>query len=185
MKHLPGLVLLAATILTGCSLVTSDSPIASETSKELQNDLRGVWRCGDSVVHLEFDSAGRGVFASVEWDEDKFAQKQGELFAREVEDWKYVSAKSLDEKDKDEGYVLGAFKRLDSGDLVVWPALGKAFRALVDEGKIEGEISGTHAISVRVTDGAKLLELIDKPRDFFDLENPIIFRSVFPDREKN
>ena len=181
MKFLLGLV--SAMFVAGCAVVTSDTPICRETSRELQNELRGVWRCDDSVIYVRFDSKGRGVFASLEWEDTEFEKKEGEFFAREYEDWNYVSARSLEEEDKDDGYILGAFKRLESGELVMWPAEIDAFSALVEGEKIEGEVSGKYVTSVRVTDGAKLLELIDEPRDFFALEDPIVFHPVCPTEE--
>ena len=182
MKRMAGLIL-AAMCLAGCGVVTTDSPVASTTSRTLQEQLRGVWRGEDTVVQVEFDSAGRGVFASLEWDGDRFARKTGELFARERGNWNYFSARALDEGEKKEAYVLGAFRRLDSGELVVWPADAEAFRRFVEEGKIEGEVSTKHVTSVRVTDGPKLLELIDEPRAFFRLEEPLVLQPVFPARE--
>lgn len=125
-----------------CSAVLTKTHISDRTEDLLQEKLRGTWQHEDGVFQIEFDEAGTGWGAAIEWEDDAFELSQARLQAKQFGESFLMTAEPVttDPDDKPEGHFLVRFAVLDSGELQFFPADLKAFEKMVGDGRIPGGV---------------------------------------------
>jgi hypothetical protein len=96
------LLLFAVVMLPGCKTVVSDHMIGVPIEAEQAQAYEGVWRVGDSVMHVKHTDGANLVAAGVEWDDDGFELEQMELIITEHGESRFLQMVAEDEDDDDE-----------------------------------------------------------------------------------
>ena len=176
-KSLTVLILLCASLLAGgCSTAYSTHPIGdAAVDIESQRDAwAGTWSNGEASLTVQVVDGAKGILR-IGWIEDKddtLKLMTGEVFLRSAGDWMFASMRPA-EKPDEARYVWARIKR--SGRTVtVWFPDVKKLRALVQAGKVRGELAEKD-ITFPPLDTRELAEMAsEKNGVLFEWETPLV-----------
>ncbi len=191
MRPLPiaNLLLLLLLVLTpGCKTVYSDHLIGEPIAAEDAEELEGIWRFGDSAMHVKHVEGGEYVAAVLEWDNGKFKTNTMDLVITRLGDAHFLqvteASEDGDEKegheDPDDGEEPWIIAGLLTGlreDAVVLSApefdrIAEAIKAGVLEGEVDEDDNSLHIHG----DKAALDGLIESGNlhELFHMQEPLV-----------
>jgi hypothetical protein len=181
------LVMLASFVLSllACHPVQSIAPVGSRPVALDAEDWNGTW-CGDDgdpVLFRVVDSAN-GVLrmSGIEIEEGEARWEHSYLYLRTVpghEDWIFVSAEDDLREDEPPSYSWARVKRKGELLLVWFPDAAK-FEALVEDGRLPGEIDDDRDVRLWELDDADLALIVgEESGALFEWDDPhILWRTA-------
>ena len=171
--------------LAGCTTVMSTQPVGEVPVALTAEDWEGTWTDSEDFLEIRVidGEAGQLEAAWIETGEDGFELESVEIFMRRSGDALFGSV--LDEPDDEAGVgdeeaepeALYAFFRLarDGKKLVVWWPDVEAFQALVEEGRLPGEVTEGDDVVLEALSEAQL-ELLssDQNAGLWEWKSPAI-----------
>lgn len=177
--------LAALLLLSGCSTVsmTTALPHASAGDEVADREqLEGAWECRGAPIQLRFREDGTGVFAALEWEDDRFVPEQHELVVTSVDDRRFLSVRVFEDGEWLPNRYLAEYGLSEAGELVVWQPDVQAFADAVDRGELAGTIErAEYSTDVVLTAAPEqiLAFLRDTERaELFDLSDPMTCRKI-------
>lgn len=176
------LILVALTVLGGCSSVTMLQPLPRAEGVIDQERLSGEWVSGDQVIYVRFGGNGIGQFAGLDWKDDRFQVEIGELIVSAGHEHNFFSVRVQEKGKWEEQYYFAQYRFTDQGDLVVWQPEVAAFEKAVEAGRLEGTVQkGSYGSSVTLTGAPDvILTFIDNPENdaLFEYKDPMVFKRL-------
>ncbi|MEN8165774.1 MAG: hypothetical protein ABFS37_16715 [Acidobacteriota bacterium] len=170
---------LALCTVIGCSTVTSVNPIGRPLVTDLSAELTGTWMGAEgNQLQIHCDSAGDLTYAVTEWKEDQgaFVLETGDGLLTSIGDRVFFN--DLEDQAGEPSKYSFLLLRVMDGQLIVWLPNVDAFRKLVEEKVLVGDIEEDSQASNVVLTGsseeiAKTLETLDLA-ELFDWSEPAI-----------
>ena len=179
MKPLTLLPLITIAIFfTSCDAVFTGNHITDSTTDLLREELTGAWQAEDGVIQIEFDEGGRGHFASMEWEEDRFEISQSRFQALQVKGTTILTIESPDEEE--DGFFLTAVREAENDEMHAFAPRVKVFAELVETRQLEGEVEkGRHTTQVIIDDAGRVIA--DTPlEELFNFEKKLVLKRIVP-----
>lgn len=141
--------------MPGCKSVVSDHLIGLPLEAEEAQAYEGVWRAGDSTLHIKHLGGADLLVAGLEWDEDTFKLNQHHVVITGHNDARFVMMVVEDEDGHGESggedeqvdpgekpwLLLGMLSASGDDALVMYGPKFERFKRAFDEGKIQCELS--------------------------------------------
>ena len=182
------LPILVATLLCGCSTVTITQPLTKDPKPINQEEFEGVWILEDQSIHIKFGSDGIARIATLEWKDDRFELKRGEMIVTPGKAHNFLSVRFQEDGEWESRYHFLPYKFTDQGDLVLWPPKIGEFEKAVAKQQLKGSIKkGEHSTHVTITDAPdKVLEFINAPdkMNLFKYRDPLVLHKL-PGKEED
>jgi hypothetical protein len=174
-----GVAVVCLCVFAGCSTVTSVNPVGRSPATGLSDELTGTWMGSEGhQLQIHCNTEGVLTFAVTEWKEDQgqFVLETGEGRLKMIGDLVIFNYLENDENETSPYSFL--LIRAQDGQLVAWLPDVEAFRALVEEQVLAGNVDeGPHSASVMLTglseEIAKVLEDFDCAK-LFDWSEPAV-----------
>ena len=185
-------LLLLLVLMPGCKTVYSDhligEPIAAEDAKELE----GIWRFGDSAMHVKHIEGGEFVAAFLEWEEGEFEMGTMDLVITRLGDAHFLHATEAtedededednqDPEDGDEPWIIaGLLTGLQEHAVVLSAPEFDHFVQAIEAGVLEGEVDeDDNSLHIR-GDKAALDGLIEQGNlhELFHMQEPLVITRI-------
>lgn len=179
---------ISAAILSSCSDVHTQTPVANETEISLQEEFVGSWKLYEGILHVAFDEDGFGRFASTYWEDNEFETAHGKFNALRSEkdqEMGFISIQVEEDDPEDRTYQFCAFKLVESGEILIWQTNSiRDYEPFLSDNKMVGEIErNKFGDSILFMDGAELATKTEKFGKYFNLKDPIVLTRVLPKKE--
>jgi hypothetical protein len=187
------LLVIAAFGLTGCKSVVSDHLVGQPIAADEAEELEGVWRFGDSVLHVKHTEGGRFIAAGLDWDDDGFKVEQLYLVVTEHADVRFLHAVEVEGEEEDEDaesdepedgedprIICGMLTGNDDHAVVLTIPRFERFIEALEAGAIEGDVNEDgNTVHIR-GDKATLDALIEAEtlHEFFNVKKPIVIKRL-------
>lgn len=182
--------------LPGCKSVISDHLIGVPLEAEQAQVYEGVWKAGESVLHIKHLESGDLLVAGLEWDDDRFKLNQFHVVVTSHHGSRFVH-KIVDESDEldlgpagntagegagaNELYLLmGMLSSPDDDSIVLHGPTFERFKQALDAGEITGRVDDDgNELHIR-GEKASLDALVDPERlhELFELLQPGVMTRV-------
>ncbi len=165
--------------MAGCSSVTMKEPFPeSQLTEEEQEQLEGIWRIDDGIVHIAFASNGVPWLAMVEWEDGDFQMDKYRLhFTRHKEAF-YVCIPT--EPGGTNKYVFAEFNPNADPNLFFWDPDIAFFTEQIRIGALKGSVEkGQYSTEINLeSSSVEILDLISTNHAAFDYKNPLLFQKL-------
>ncbi len=179
--RLAGCLFVAVSIVSsGCDVVVTRAPLPRADARDFENRLAGSWANDDGVIEIRFVEPGFAKLGSLEWEHDAFVLGLGELTLGEIDDRRFVSVRFQEDGAWPDEYYLAEVEIAEADDdvLLIWTALGERFRALIENGLLEGETVDGVVVTSKPED--LLAALADeRAAGSFDYREPMVLRKLY------
>lgn len=198
------LTLLVLSMLPGCKSVVSDHLIGEPLEAEQARAYEGVWRAGDSTLHVKHLDGADLLVAGLEWEEGGFKLNQHHVVVTGHQDARFVlmvveeeegedkpvDAAGGDEAGGDEAggdagddkpwLLLGMLSASGDDALVLYDPNFERFKWALDEGKIQGDLSEDGNTLHIKGDKASLDALVNPETllELFEVRNPGVMQRI-------
>lgn len=181
-------LLLLLVLISGCKTVYSDHLIGEPIAAEKAEKLEGIWRFGDSAMHVKHTEGGAYVAAVLEWDDEEFEMSTMDLVITQHGDVHILHATEATEgggededsdasDDGDEPWVIaGLLTGVQEGAVVLSAPEFDRFVEAIEAGVIEGEVDeDDNSLHIR-GDKAALDGLIESEdlHELFHMQEPLV-----------
>jgi hypothetical protein len=174
------LTALLATLVLGCSSVTTLHPVGKPIEDEHGKTVDGTWQFEDQVYHAKYIGEGKIRFAQVEWNGERFELSEHTALLMLHQDAGYLHVMHED----DDTPPRYAFFRCigDEDSILLLQPNYEAFRKAVDSGQLTGEVEkDDNQKEVHLTATKEQFDaFIDKAKagEQFDLDTVMSLRRI-------
>jgi hypothetical protein len=164
---------------SGCDVVVTRVPLPRAQDSAFESRLAGSWATADGDIHIRFVEPGFAKFAGVDWEDDAFVLVPGELTLAEIDGRHFLSARFQEDGAWRDRYYLAEVGIVKAGDdvMLIWTPIEERFRALIENGPLQGETEDGVVITSKPED---LLAMLadERAAGAFDLREPMVLRKV-------
>lgn len=131
-------LVLVVFLMGGCAAVYVPEPVGEE-AVVLDSSWTGSWLHDDGIIVTQIGHAESGLLKLgwIEYEDGNLVLKDHSVYIRSHGKHMFASVRDVE---SDHGYTWMLVDRPSANVVVIWSPKAKTFRALISEGKLEGEI---------------------------------------------